>query len=127
MLFGDDAGEDLLHLAFFSHDDGARLVVGAMLGPVLPANRLATYEMVLKFNGLWEETGGQRVALDDDDNLILLADLAVDQLDAPFLSTFLDDFAVRALTWQGLMARGGVAPKPDETGGIPPCAFADRA
>ena len=104
---GDDDEEETLSITVVHRAEERKLVM--IVGLAVPAeeNQTATYEVLLTFNGLWSETRGQRMALDENGLPILLMDLTLPGLTAEMLVDATNEFATRALSWDFMLAEGG--------------------
>ena len=54
---------------------GNRLTFVVPLVPIAEENQTETYRMLLTYNLLWRENGGIHMAIDDENNALLLADI----------------------------------------------------
>ncbi len=72
--------------------------VGTM--PEQGAGELAL--LLLRYNALWQETGGVRLGLEDCD-IVQMFDFPAPGMDSPVLCHILTDFADKARIWNGLV------------------------
>ncbi len=101
---------------FADHDEaGRRLVLSADVGRPAEGGRLHLYDLLLRYNNRWAETGGVRMALDGEGGAIVqLFDLPVADLDLPRLQAVLAGFTDMLKAWREIVARAemGAAPAP---------------
>ena len=63
---------------FADYDEaGGRLVLSAEAGRPVDSGRLGLYDLLLRYNNSWAETGGVRMALDGEGTVVQLFDLPV--------------------------------------------------
>jgi hypothetical protein len=92
---------------FADYDDAqARLVLSADVARPPGTERQSLYELLLRYNNLWPETGGVRMALDEaDGNVGQLFDLPVADLDLPRLQAVISGFVATLLGWREIVGR----------------------
>jgi hypothetical protein len=84
-----------------------KLVLSIDLGRPEPASRLATYETMLAYNMLWQETGGVKMGLGGaNGRLVQMFELNAAGLDLDLLAQVLEGFVAKALVWRGQIAQG---------------------
>lgn len=99
--------------------DETKIVLSCELGVPPGGDRAALYELLLRHNYHWDQTGGVRLALDSPDGgIVQLADLAADGLDVPQLAGVVRVFADSARAWREIIRRPRQADRP---------AFSDHA
>lgn len=111
IVLADDDGRDAVALQLFLRESEGKLVFTAPLGSVTEARKAETCAFMLTYNFLWTNTGGLRVAMDMDGNMMLAGDVALSGLNSQKLSQILEAFTARALIFQMVMADGGIASK----------------
>lgn len=79
-------------------DDDQRVTLTAHVGAMPTENSHELADLILRFNGLWYETGGLRLGLDDV-NIVQIYDLFAVNLDSPTLCTLVTRFAEKARAW----------------------------
>lgn len=91
---------------FADYDDaGGRLVLSAEVGRPAGDDRLRLYELLLRYNNRWPETGGVRMALDEaDGGVVQLFDLPVADLDLARLQTVVANFLDMLKAWREIVA-----------------------
>lgn len=93
------------------------------LGQPEEEQRLAVYDTLLSYNGMWQETDGVRFALDGPDGAVLmLFDLFTTDLDAPTLKMVVESLIDRAAVWSAFLQGPAGADAP----GADPAAAALR-
>ncbi|MEM9043255.1 MAG: type III secretion system chaperone [Pseudomonadota bacterium] len=107
IFLGDESDGEIMSVGVSHQSQDRKLVLFSSLAVPDAENEAPTYEMLLTFNGLWTETGGQRMALDGDGLPMLVMDLSLPGLDASALAAQLEAFATRAMSWQVLLEQGG--------------------
>jgi hypothetical protein len=87
-----------------------KLVLSIDLGRPAPEARLATYETMLAYNMLWQETGGVKIGLGGaNGRLVQMFELSTAGLDLDLLARVLEGFVAKALVWREQIARGGAS------------------
>ena len=93
--------------------DESKLVLSCELGVPPGGDRAALYELLLRHNYHWDQTGGVRLALDSPEGgIVQLADLAADGLDVPQLAGVVRVFADSARAWREIIQRPRQADRP---------------
>lgn len=93
---------------FADYDDThARLMLSAEIGEPAEAGRLRLYELLLRYNDAWRETGGGRMALDPAGAVVLLVDLPVAGLDLPRLQATIGGFVEALGAWREVLVKAG--------------------
>jgi hypothetical protein len=97
---------------FADYDEpGRRLVLSADVGRPAEAGRLGLYGLLLRYNNRWAETGGVRMALDEEAGTIVqLFDLPVADLDLARLGTVVINFVGTLKAWREIVARADSGP-----------------
>jgi hypothetical protein len=99
---------------FADYDEGREvLVLSAEAGRPAETDRLQLYDLLLRYNIRWAETGGVRMALDGEAGSVTqLFELAVNGLDLPRLQTVVARFLDTLRAWREIV---GQAPAAAET------------
>ncbi len=93
---------------FADYDDaGARLMLSAEVGEPAEAGRLRLYELLLRYNDAWRETGGGRMALDPAGAVVLLFELPVAGLELARLQAAIGGFTAALGGWREILAKAG--------------------
>ena len=72
-----------------------------------PAERRGDiYEMLLRFQNAWPDTGGLRFSVDVDDSVVMMFDLAVSHLNVELLQTVVANFLRQAAHWREIISAG---------------------
>jgi hypothetical protein len=87
----------------FSPDDFS-LMLFAEIGGANPERRLEIYEAALMCNLLWRETGGIRVALNGERELVLMLGFSADGLAAGPFAAAMQQFAEKAQAFRALVS-----------------------
>ncbi len=81
-----------------------RLVISGDIAVVPEFSRTAIYEILLRYNAAWTETGGSRMALDGDDAcVVILFDLPVSDVHAGLLAQVLARMADIQRAWRQIL------------------------
>lgn len=109
-------------------DETARkLVVSHEVGTPPEGDRFRLYELMLIHNHQWDKTGGRRMAVDvPGGSVVLLQDLALEDLDVARLCDAIESFAAAARSWRQIIATlrpGGAPPSEGPWGSAPPHAL----
>jgi hypothetical protein len=84
-----------------------KLVLSIDLGRPAQESRLATYETMLAYNVLWQETGGVKMGLGGTNGrLVQMFELNTAGLDLDLLASVLEGFVAKALVWREQIAQG---------------------
>jgi hypothetical protein len=87
-----------------------KLVLSIDLGRPAPESRLATYETMLAYNVLWQETGGVKMGLGGTNGrLVQMFELSTASLDLDLMARVLEGFVAKALVWREQIAQGAVS------------------
>lgn len=90
--------------------DNEVLTLLTELGSVAEQNRLATYETMLMYNAIGQQTGGIRMGIaDQQGTAVQELDLATEGLELNYLTARLQDFVLKAALWISIIERGGVS------------------
>lgn len=105
---------------FADYDDaGIRLMLSAEVAEPAEAGRSQLYELLLRYNDAWRQTGGGRMALDPAGTVVLLFELPVAGLDLARMQTVIRGFVEVLHGWREALARAaGDAADP-----VPPIAM----
>lgn len=91
-------------------DEPPRLVLSSDLGSAPSASKSLVQTAALSYNALWRDTGGTRLAqAGDTGELILIHDLAVDDLKPGPLGDQLSQFAAVATWWSTFVSHPATA------------------
>lgn len=95
-------------LLVIEHDEElGRLFLSADIGAPPEAERLAVYELLLRYNAQGRETGGVRMALEEPGGMLMqICDLPLAGLDVTGLQAAIAAFARTADAWRRLIAGG---------------------
>jgi hypothetical protein len=99
-LFGFD---ETTIVAIIHDADQHRLVLQLDLGPVPFDQQHSNYELLLRYNFIWRETGGARMALDEEANVIFLFECPLFDLNTAQLQTIIDNFVHQGVHWHQLI------------------------
>jgi hypothetical protein len=92
--------------------DQEKLVLSTGLGTPPADRQAATYELLLRYNYNWPESGGVKMALQPNEEteseaeVVMLFELNASGLDLPGLQRVLVSFVSIARTWRELVAVG---------------------
>lgn len=101
--------EDTIIMLTFVTDQ-QKLVLASTLATPPTEQRLATYQALLSYNLLWEETGGVTMALGGEHGAVVqLFELGTAGLDLGRLDNVLVNFAEKARTWRDVINSGSFA------------------
>lgn len=93
---------------FADYDNtGPRLMLSAEAGVPADAGRLGLYELLLKYNDAWRETGGGRMALDPAGTVVQRFELPVQGLELPRLQAVIGAFVDVLHGWREIVAKAG--------------------
>ena len=93
---------------FADYDEaGGRLVLSAEAGRPVDSGRLGLYDLLLRYNNSWAETGGVRMALDGAGTVVQLFDLPSADLDLPRLQAVVTGFIDTLRAWREIVGRAG--------------------
>ncbi len=93
---------------FVDYDDpGARLLLSAEVGEPAEAGRLVLYELLLRYNDAWRETGGGRMALDPAGVVVQQFEMAVAGLELQRLQAAVGTFVDVLRGWREILATAG--------------------
>ena len=83
---------------------GNRLTFVVPLGPIAEENQTEVYRTLLTYNLLWRENGGIHMAIDDEDNALLLADVFHVDLSVDALAAVIESLVDAARGWKEVIA-----------------------
>ncbi|NJN47762.1 MAG: type III secretion system chaperone [Candidatus Competibacteraceae bacterium] len=95
-LFGFD---ETTIVAVIHDADQHRLVLQLELGSVPFDRQHSVYDLLLRYNFMWRESGGARMALDDEANVTFLFECPLFDLDAAQLQTIIGNFVHQGVQW----------------------------
>ena len=102
---------------FADYDDSRpRLMLSAEVGEPAETARLRLYELMLRYNDAWRETGGGRMALDPAGGVVLGLELSVEGLELARLRAVIGGFVEVLQGWRDIVAKA----RGDETVTVPP-------
>lgn len=92
-------------------DEARKLVLSHDVGEPPDGDRFALYELMLVHNHQWDRTGGRRMAVDlPGGSVVMLQDIAIQDLDVPTLCGLITSFAEAARVWRRVVAKPGADP-----------------
>jgi len=99
--------------------DTGRLTLQTDIGAVPAERRMAIFEAMLKFNDLWHATGGYRLSLRSEDEIVsLIVDVPTNELDITRLAAVVSDCGAKAQIWSHMLtsdqAHSETAPERDQ-------------
>jgi hypothetical protein len=81
------------------------LVLSAEIAPCPAERRGELADLLLRYNQIWDATGGARLGVDGENNIWLMQDLAAGALDVAALCESLKTFSVKAAGWREIAER----------------------
>lgn len=108
LIFADDDGARLVRLALLNTPESRKLQLMAPIGMLNADTATSTAEAALRFNADAMLASGYRIALGEDRELLLLGDVVTASVDAGGLAKEIEAFAAGVLTWQVILAPGGI-------------------
>ena len=95
-----------------------KLTFSAVLAAVEEGNETDIYQLLLRYNYLWRETGGIRMALDGtNDQVVMLFDLFQPEVAKATLATVIGNLQDAALMWRQAIENGNAAAAVDAVTG----------
>ena len=85
-------------------DDAGQFVFALDLGEVPDQSAERVHALLLRFSGVWRETGGLHTALDGEGRALLMYRHPVQGLDVQRLQTLMGNLAVHRRMWADLIA-----------------------
>lgn len=107
--------DDGLEVVAEYDEEDERVTFATVIGTVPEQGVEALALMFLQFNGLWHQTGGVRIGVEEN-AFIQLYDLSALNLDASALYTVLNNFTAKARSWTAILAGENTEPAFD---GVP--------
>jgi hypothetical protein len=83
-------------------DEGERMILRSEIGTAAEDDA-ALSTMLLRFNGLWQQTGGICLGLDEE-VVVMCHDVSANGIDTPTLCAILAGFAEKSEGWRRLLA-----------------------
>ena len=80
-----------------------RLVIWSEVTSIRDEGKVETLEGLLRFNALWQETGGTRMALNDQNGVLLIYDLPLHDLHVSALAAAVENLADSCEMWRNLL------------------------
>lgn len=85
-----------------------KFVLHCELGTPPAGDRFTLYELLLRYNYHWNDTGGGRMALDENGgNVVFLFESSAHDMDVTQLTTILRNFHDAALAWRIVVQEAG--------------------
>jgi len=99
---------DGLVLAMDLDEEEGRITFSAEVDEARADRSAQTLELLLRYNYLWHETGGVRMALDGEGGQVLMIyDFSAAELDLPKFVSVLESLADKARAWKQALASNG--------------------
>jgi hypothetical protein len=96
--------------------DQGKFVLHCELGAPPAGDRFTLYELLLRYNYHWNDTGGGRMALDENGgNVVFLFESSAHDMDVTQLTTILRNFHDAALAWKIVVHESGPNQSPQST------------
>ena len=94
--------EDESGLLMFCDTPAHRLTLARAIGVVQPHHKAEVHEAILRANGFWQQSEGVSVALDDDDQIVIVKHVFSD-VDVPYLVAIVEDLLDKSAVWQQIV------------------------
>lgn len=91
--------EDESWMLVHCNEPAHRLTLSRVIGPAAEQNKDVIHEAILRANALWQQSEGVSVALDDNDQLVILKHV-FSEVEPPTLVSDIEDVLDKSQAWQ---------------------------